>query len=80
MVFFQGHYFGLTFEDNPKPFVMARKPLSKRFNRKIIEVGQSSLCVTLPVEYLELLGWEKGQEVHIRIRKRRKQLLLQRVK
>ena len=59
---------------------MTRKPLSERFTRKIIEVGQSSLCVTLPIEYLEELGWEKGHEVKIKIRKRRKQLVLQREK
>jgi len=58
---------------------MARKSLKERFNRKIIEVGQSSLCITLPVEYLEELGWKKGEEVRIKMRKRRKQLILERI-
>ena len=58
---------------------MARKPLKERFNRKIIEVGQSSLCVTLPVEYLEELGWEKGEEIKVSINKGKEQLILKKV-
>ena len=55
---------------------MARKSLKERFNRKIIEVGQSSLCVTLPVEYLEELGWEKGEEIKVSINEDKKELIL----
>ena len=56
---------------------MAKKALPKAYKRKIIASGQYSLSVTLPVAYLDQLGWEKGQEITIKIRKRRKQLILE---
>lgn len=45
---------------------MARKKLKQRFYRKIIAAGQSSLCITLPVEYLEKLGWKKGMKFELK--------------
>ena len=56
---------------------MTKKALAKAYKRKIIASGQYSLSVTLPVAYLAQLGWEKGQEITIKIRNRRKQLILE---
>lgn len=58
---------------------MAPKKLKQRFYRKIIAAGQSSLCITLPVEYLEKLGWKKGDEIRVKIRKFKQQLILKKV-
>ena len=58
---------------------MARKPLKERFNRKIIQVGKSSLCITPPMEYFEILDWEKGQEIKVSINENKKQLTLKKV-
>jgi len=44
---------------------MARGNLSERFNRTLIELGKGTLCVTIPVEFLEELGWKKGEEVKV---------------
>ena len=56
---------------------MGRRTLADRFKRTLTPVGGNSLSVTLPKEYLEDLGWEKGQEVKVRYYKRTRQLLLE---
>lgn len=42
---------------------MARRELSKRNIRKLTRVGQTSLSVTIPVEFLRKLGWRERQKV-----------------
>jgi antitoxin component of MazEF toxin-antitoxin module len=58
---------------------MARTTLANRFNRNLIELGKGSLCITLPKEYLEELGWEKGVEINVTIRRGNKELVLKKV-
>ena len=41
---------------------MTKKALPKAYKRKIIASGQYSLSVTLPVAYLDQLGWEKDKK------------------
>ena len=48
---------------------MARSKLSERFNRTLIELGKGTLCVTIPIEYLDELGWKKGDEVTVKMHK-----------
>jgi len=38
---------------------MARSSLEDRFNRTLIGLGKGTLCVTIPREFLDELGWEK---------------------
>ena len=56
---------------------MSKKIFPKIYSRKIIASGKYSLSVTLPIAFLEELGWKKGQEINIKIKKRRKQLVLE---
>ncbi len=46
---------------------MGRKPLADRFNRTLTQVGGQSLSITIPVEYLQELNWEKGKELKVRL-------------
>ena len=59
---------------------MGRKPLLERFTRSLIAVGKKSLCVTIPVEYLHELEWEKGQKVKVRLNKIKKRIIIEEVK
>ena len=56
---------------------MSKKTFPKIYSRKIIASGKYSLSVTLPIAFLKELGWKKGQEINIKIKKRRKQLVLE---
>lgn len=56
---------------------MGRKPLSERFVRKLSAVGGKSVCVTIPKEFLEQLGWEKGKEVRLNLYGRTKQIVIE---
>ena len=49
---------------------MGRQSLEDRFNRNLIELGKGTLCVTIPKEYLQELGWKKGKEVSLKMRKK----------
>lgn len=55
---------------------MARRPLTDRFTRSLIQVGGKSLCVTIPIEYLEKLDWSKGQEIEVKLQLNKKRLIL----
>ena len=57
---------------------MSRKPLSDRFKRSLISTGKS-LCVTIPLEYLEELDWEKGQELKVRMNKKNKRIIIEEI-
>ena len=58
---------------------MARKPLSDRFKRTLTQVGGKSLCITIPIEYLEELSWKKGQEFMVRLNKRNKRIIIEEI-
>jgi len=45
---------------------MGRKSLVDRFKRSLTQVGGKSLSVTIPIEYLSILGWQKGEEVLVK--------------
>jgi hypothetical protein len=55
---------------------MGRKKLTDRFKRNLIQVGNTSLCITLPIEHLEALGWKKVTEVHVVLDQENKQMML----
>lgn len=55
---------------------MGRKKLEDRFKRTLTLVGGKSLSITLPKEYLQALGWEKGQELAVRMDKAKEQILI----
>ena len=57
---------------------MSRKPLADRFKRNLISTGKS-LCVTIPVEYLAELGWEKGKELKVRMNKKNKRIIIEEI-
>lgn len=42
---------------------MSTRKLEDKNIRKITRVGKSSLCVTLPVEMVNELGWKEKQKV-----------------
>ena len=56
---------------------MARGTLENRFKRNLIELGKGTLCVTIPKEYLVELGWEKGKELNLKIKKKNKQIIIE---
>jgi len=58
---------------------MARKPLADRFKRTLTQVGGQSLCVTIPVEYLEELGWEKGKELNLILKKKNRKIVIEEI-
>ena len=45
---------------------MSRRKLQNRNIRKINQVGQSSLGITLPIEILRELKWRKSQKVVVK--------------
>jgi antitoxin component of MazEF toxin-antitoxin module len=58
---------------------MSRRPLEQRNHRKLQQVGGHSLAITLPREFLAELGWEKGHEVKVSIKKGKKVLIIEEV-
>lgn len=44
---------------------MARRKTSENNIRKLTRVGLTSLCVTIPIEYINDLKWRNGQKVVI---------------
>ena len=58
---------------------MARGTLENRFKRNLIELGKGTLCVTIPKEYLAELGWEKGKELNLKIKKKNKQIIIEEI-
>jgi len=46
---------------------MAKK-IGKRNIRKLVKTGRSSICVTLPKEYVRKLKWRAKQKVVIKLR------------
>jgi hypothetical protein len=58
---------------------MARQELSKRFNRKLIELGKETLCITLPKEYIQELEWTKGKELKVRLNKSKGRLIIEEI-
>ncbi len=58
---------------------MARKPLADRFKRTLTQVGGQSISITVPIEYLDDLEWEKGDEVIVKIQKKTKRLIIEKV-
>ena len=58
---------------------MARGTLENRFKRNLIELGKGTLCVTIPKEYLTELGWEKGKELNLKIKKKNKQIIIEEI-
>ena len=42
---------------------MARRKISENNIRKLTRVGLTSLCVTIPMEYINDLKWRHGQKV-----------------
>ena len=58
---------------------MARGTLENRFKRNLIELGKGTLCVTIPKEYLQELGWEKGKELNLKIKKKNKQIIIEEI-
>ena len=58
---------------------MARRSLEDRFNRTLTQVGGQSIAITIPLEYLEELGWEKGDTVKVNIQRNRDRLWLTKV-
>jgi antitoxin component of MazEF toxin-antitoxin module len=58
---------------------MGRKSLADRFKRTLTQVGGKSLSVTLPIEYLEELGWKKGQELKLKLNKRNRRIVIEEV-
>jgi hypothetical protein len=55
---------------------MGRKKLEDRFKRTLTLVGGKSLSITLPKEYLQALGWERGHELNVRIDKKREHVII----
>lgn len=47
---------------------MSRRKLSKENVRKLTRVGGTSLCVTIPMEYVRLLKWKERQRVMVELR------------
>ncbi len=58
---------------------MGRQSLEDRFNRNLIELGKGTLCVTIPKEYLQELGWKKGKEVSLKMRKKNRKIVIEEV-
>lgn len=44
---------------------MTTRKLEEKNIRKITRVGRSSLCVTLPIEMIDSLGWKEKQKVKL---------------
>jgi antitoxin component of MazEF toxin-antitoxin module len=58
---------------------MGRKPLADRFKRTLTKVGGKSLSITIPLEYLEELEWEKGQELKVRLNKKNRRIIVEEI-
>ena len=58
---------------------MGRQSLADRFKRNLIELGKGTLCVTIPKEYLQELGWEKGKELNLKMNKKNKRIIIEEV-
>ena len=56
---------------------MARKPLADRFKRTLTKVGGKSLSVTIPLEYLQELGWQQGKEVRLKLNKKNRKITIE---
>lgn len=58
---------------------MGRKSTADRFKRNLIAAGKSSLCITIPAEYLHELGWEKGKELVVKMNKKNRRLIVEEI-
>ena len=45
---------------------MARRKAEERNIRKLTRIGNKSIGVTLPIDFVHKLGWRKGQKVVIK--------------
>ena len=58
---------------------MARQPLADRFKRTLTQVGGQSLSITIPLEYLAELEWEKGKELLVKMNKKTRKITIEEV-
>jgi len=58
---------------------MGRQSLENRFKRNLIELGKGTLCVTIPKEYLTELGWEKGKELNLILKKKNRKIIIEEI-
>ncbi len=56
---------------------MGRRPLAERFQRTITKTGVNSLYVTIPREYLDELGWDKGKIVKLKFHKYKRKISIE---
>jgi antitoxin component of MazEF toxin-antitoxin module len=47
---------------------MPAKSVSTANTRKLMRLGKTSLCVTLPMEYIKKLGWREKQKVTVELK------------
>lgn len=55
---------------------MARRSLKERGTRSINKLGNGSYSITLPVEYIRALKWQKRQKVTVGIDARMKRIVI----
>jgi len=58
---------------------MGRKPLADRFKRTLTKVGGKSLSITIPLEYLDELGWQQGEEFLVKLNKKSKRIIIEEI-
>lgn len=58
---------------------MGRKSLADRFKRTLTQVGGQSLSITIPLEYLEELGWKKGEEFNVKLNKKTRKIIIEEI-
>jgi len=56
---------------------MARQKLENRNIRKLSKVGGGkTYSITLPIEYVRKLGWQKTQKVNVELDTKRKRIII----
>lgn len=55
---------------------MANRKIGDRNTRKITMSGGESYSITLPIEYVRKLGWQKKQKVVVELYEKRKKLII----
>lgn len=53
--------------------------IADRFKRTLTKVGGQSLSITIPLEYLDELGWEKGQEFLVKLNKKNRRIIIEEI-
>ncbi len=55
---------------------MSRKKLEERNIRKLTKTGGTTYYVTLPIESIRELGWQKSQKLIVEVDKRRDRIVI----